>query len=379
MAAALLCGCNNNKEDEDNTVPCPVTGVEIPVSSADKPFMAGVKVTLQGQGFTDNSEIWLRGSAETRAGGQDVKAEVTQVTSSSITFVTPEVYGQQNVVLKQNGDEWVLGMLVFADELTLLPNKVSRITVTNLYEKSNVVVYDFSYDERGRIAKTVETSNRTDVLTTTYTYSDNEITATATSNGTHFLSSQQYKYTLDNGRAVRYEVRTDLDDETINDEVTVTYDDNGRIAAIVADETFERGESWTTKANEELAFENGTLQRYISESTDVESDGSENTAHSLELNFSPGPFNNLNIDIIGIDWVGEYMYATPLYLLNIGGERSLRLPASMSYKYTDNNTSGKDDEFTYAIRYVMSDEYITEINMSREGQLETTIEIEYQK
>ncbi|MDE7450606.1 MAG: hypothetical protein K2M66_00435, partial [Alistipes sp.] len=106
LAAVALCGCESNDE------PCPVTGVELPASSAASPVTPGEPVTIQGQGFTADSEIWLR--AVTRAA--DVQAEVTGVTATEITFVAPEVSGAQTVVLKQHGGEWSLGKIYFAEE-----------------------------------------------------------------------------------------------------------------------------------------------------------------------------------------------------------------------------------------------------------------------
>ena len=63
MAAVLFCGCD--KEEGGDNLPCPVTEVSVPASSEENPVSPGSSVTIQGQGFTANSEIWLR--AMTRA------------------------------------------------------------------------------------------------------------------------------------------------------------------------------------------------------------------------------------------------------------------------------------------------------------------------
>lgn len=80
MAAVLFCGCD--KEEGGDNLPCPVTEVSVPASSEENPVSPGSSVTIQGQGFTANSEIWLR--AITRAA--DVQAEVTDVTATTVTF-----------------------------------------------------------------------------------------------------------------------------------------------------------------------------------------------------------------------------------------------------------------------------------------------------
>ena len=72
MAAVLFCGCD--KEEGGDNLPCPVTEVSVPASSEENPVSPGSSVTIQGQGFTANSEIWLR--AITRAA--DVQARITK-------------------------------------------------------------------------------------------------------------------------------------------------------------------------------------------------------------------------------------------------------------------------------------------------------------
>ena len=109
MAAVLFCGCD--KEEGGDNLPCPVTEVSVPASSEENPVSPGSSVTIQGQGFTANSEIWLR--AITRAA--DVQAEVTDVTATTVTFTAPDVSGEQNILLKQDGGEWILGVLHFPE------------------------------------------------------------------------------------------------------------------------------------------------------------------------------------------------------------------------------------------------------------------------
>ena len=132
MAAALLCGCE--KEENGGDPICPVTEISMPASSTENPVVPGSSVTIHGKGFTSGSEIWFRSMTKST----DVQATVTGVTASAITFTAPEVYGSQSVLLKQDGNEWTLGTLVFANQSTdpedptdpeYLPRKISQVKV----------------------------------------------------------------------------------------------------------------------------------------------------------------------------------------------------------------------------------------------------------
>lgn len=393
MAAALFCGCDKNEGGDPEI---PVTNVSLPASSAENPVTSGSPVTIQGTGFTASSEIWLRASAAVKAAAEEVKTTVTSVTASSITFTAPEnVSGAQTVVLKQNGGAWELGTLTFAAEPTgpeeptdpttpeLLPNKVSNIRVTfkDEYKGDYVTEYAFAYDEQGRIAKLVTTEyeeDADDVLTTTYTYSDNSILAEGS--GTGYIRSQTEKYTLTDGRVSDYTIETvgsgKYDDVPANTRITArpAYDQNGYMTGIEVIETNdEDGDVWTSVANESLTFIDGTLQKYSVEWN--EEDEAENGM--TEIEFTAGPLNNLNIDLMGIDWLEEDVYFTPAYLLNVGGKRSLRLPNHVHTIYDDG--MGKEDDFTIEIQYEMNGDYISVMRIYEDGELDTTIEIGYEK
>ena len=162
MAAVLFCGCD--KEEGGDNLPCPVTEVSVPASSEENPVSPGSSVTIQGQGFTANSEIWLR--AITRAA--DVQAEVTDVTATTVTFTAPDVSGEQNILLKQDGGEWILGVLHFPEvpntpggdeeEPAILPTRISHVRVT--WEEDMTFVLRYTYDAEGRIVTITETDQQ---------------------------------------------------------------------------------------------------------------------------------------------------------------------------------------------------------------------------
>ena len=69
----------------------------------------------------------------------DVQAEVTDVTATTVTFTAPDVSGEQNILLKQDGGEWILGVLHFPEvpntpggdeeEPAILPTRISHVRV----------------------------------------------------------------------------------------------------------------------------------------------------------------------------------------------------------------------------------------------------------
>ena len=107
MTATLFFGCNKEMDDHCNVV-CPVTDVVVPSSDEDNPICPGTTVTIRGNGFTVNSEIWIHPA--------DMNTTIASYSATEIVFVVPEVSGEQNIVLKQNGLEWRLGKMYVAED-----------------------------------------------------------------------------------------------------------------------------------------------------------------------------------------------------------------------------------------------------------------------
>lgn len=129
-------------DDDDNSTQNPIRNLELP--SQETPFLTGQSVTIQGQGFTSESQIWLRATA-TKA-TEDIQAKVTEVTDNSITFEVPEnVEGEQNILLKQNGTEYELGKLTFkrgSEELyAFMSIPTLGLYHLNLTEKTSEMIY----------------------------------------------------------------------------------------------------------------------------------------------------------------------------------------------------------------------------------------------
>lgn len=101
--------------------------------------------------------------------------------ATAITFTAPEVFGSQSVSLKQEGEEWTLGTLVFAERPTdpddpeYLPRKISQVKVVfkDEWKGDYTQLYTYSYDAEGRLsAMTVVDSfdGEEETLTVEYTY-----------------------------------------------------------------------------------------------------------------------------------------------------------------------------------------------------------------
>ncbi|WP_302614616.1 IPT/TIG domain-containing protein, partial [uncultured Alistipes sp.] len=239
LAAALFCGC-----DKDD-VPCPVTGISIPASSAENPVQPGTSVTIRGAGFTEDSEIWLRGMART-----DTQATVSNVTATAITFIAPAVSGEQAVILKQDGGTYELGRLFFAEEpepedLELLPKKVAR-TRTTYYDKSMIYETTYQYGADGNVIGMLENEMQDETV-----YGTNDYRSTADGISMTWKSDVDPDYTdirtyrITDERVSSYtqtykDAAKEYRSETIAD---VSYDTKGYVNEIVFVEKYTNAES----------------------------------------------------------------------------------------------------------------------------------------
>ena len=127
-------------------------------------------------------------------------------------------------------------------------------------------------------------------------------------------------------------------------------------------------------------FTEGMFSKYVSTGSTTNSYGKYGS--SSEIDFSAGPANNLNIDVLGIDWTGEEIYSCPLHLLGVGGKRSDRLPSEYKARYADlnedGNVEGEGDDYTITLKYKKDGDYIVSIEQYRDEALYTTVEITYE-
>ncbi|MDE5815676.1 MAG: hypothetical protein K2H42_05250 [Alistipes sp.] len=316
LAAVALCGCESNDE------PCPVTGVELPASSAENPVQPGETVTISGIGFAPDCGILLR------SGKTDTEAEILEVTASSLRFRAPIVSGTQSVILTQNGGSWNLGKLVFpqADKIPLqiLPKKVSRIQGTDLdtdEDESITTTIRYGYDNEGRIISINEHWEEAydGIVETGEEESAIEYTAdrvTITTHDTSDYTDTNY-FELADGRATSY-----IYNGYNGDNASCVYNSNGYISSII----YTDGD--------------GTMVYTVTDGSLTEMkgiDGSE-TFERLTYNNDPAQLNNLNIDLFGVGGDTFLQCDEGLQiscLLGINGERFRTLPTKITRKGSD--------------------------------------------
>jgi len=344
LAAALFCGC-----DKDD-VPCPVTEISIPESSTENPVQPGSSVTIKGKGFTDASEIWLRGTDR----AAEVCVEITDVSTVSLTFTAPEVSGEQTVVLKQDGGEWNLGKLYFVELDGILPKKLIKTTLTFKEDIEYTETYTYDYDESGRLSK-IDMGEDGGVAEIEYTA--NEITLRYNDE----YEKWQNVFSLKNGHAATF-VEENLGDSDIC-ETELFYGDNDYLSGYVCTWT-EEGEKNTVEGTLTIG-EGGYLKTYSAKETkDIEWD----------IEFTPNKEvrNNLNLDLMGcIHFIDQFEPAIEYaYLLGIGGKRTTYLPQQLTVT---------EDNFKYIIKYdyKFNGDYLSEIRMNNDEE-QLTMKLYYE-
>lgn len=334
LAAVALCGCESNDE------PCPVTGVELPASSADNPVQPGETVTISGIGFAPDCGILLR------SGKTNTEVEILEVTASSLRFQAPMVSGTQSVILTQNGGSWNLGKLVFpqADKIPfrILPKKVSRIQATEPDEDGSFnITVCYGYNSEGRI---VSIHERWEEAYDGNTYGEEiELAVEYTADRVTVRNStynETYYFELTDGRATSL-ISND-------DNASYTYDSNGYISKVFL-------------YNPDDGYENHLVYTVVDGSlTEIKGIEEPETVEQLTLKNDPAQSNNLNIDLFGLhDFLLGSEDLSMNCLLGINGERFRTLPTKVTGKDFDGT-------FTNIYRYTMNGEYISTIELYEE-------------
>lgn len=361
LTAALMFGCKK----DDNSTTCPVSGATLPTSSAENPIPAGSAVTIQGSGFTENSEIWLRGVA-TKADG-DVQATVTDRTSTSITFTAPAVSGEQSIILRQDGGEWPLGKMYFAersDNSSILPKKIVKSVLTEEVDgekETHTALY--TYDETGRLTR-IATSSTGDSFYegSKIEYLQDKIKI---SHDYDEVVDWEVEFLVENGRATNC-IEEDKEDGSICETKEYTYSANGYLTGIVFSLTNEG--ITDTYTGELTVGEDGSLEKYTTAEKEIE-DGGYFGTYTVALTPNTSVPNNLNLDLFS----SYYLFAdvfdgfaiSDAYLLGIGGTRTKYLPKQFTL------TDADGESFTVEYEYQFDGEYISKIRMSSENGTET--------
>ena len=105
MVFLFMAACS---DDADNSDPNnDIQNIEMPSSGAESPIVSGKLVVIRGNGFSENSEIWFQTSS--RSG--EKKADVISYSDESISFIAPNMTGNCDVILRQEGKEKTLGQM----------------------------------------------------------------------------------------------------------------------------------------------------------------------------------------------------------------------------------------------------------------------------
>lgn len=343
---ALFVACSD--DDKDNELP--IKGLEIP--KFDNPVKPGESITIKGEGFTKASEIWFRTIITRAENAGDVKAIVTGINSTGITFTAPEVYGNQSVLLKENGKEYELGKMTFEEQpeesgdVEILPKKITKVIFHE--EEYEETTYEYSYNQDGQIIS-VRRKGKYDDYKSTYTYSTDKIVMVEKET-TEGRVDTETTFDLKDGKLSHYKSTYD----EFFDEYTYGY--NGEyLSNVEGREEVEDG-----KMSETFSFIQGKLMQYKYTSIDYDYVDIMDFTYGSQL-------NNLNIDLwtfISYDFEGSSVEKA--FLLGIVGKRSQYLPASM--KWTTEDDEDGLDVSQYNFNYKMDGDYITEVSIIEDNE-----------
>lgn len=360
LGTTMFTACSDD-DDKDNS---PIKGVDIP--KFENPVTPGQTVTIKGEGFDEDSEIWFRAIATRTADNGDVEAEVTGVDANGITFITPSVYGNQTVLLKQEGREYKLGEMAFIDEpeMQILPKKIIKVTEYEVEdgEKFDEDYNEYNYDENGRITYCKGKYGETDRYD--YAYSENEITIRYDDG----YSKEKLIFTLENGRITKYSREEEENDELYKGDIVLKYAGNYLSEAVMTS-------SDKDSETETFSFVGGNLMKY----TYVDNNDKQNHS-SLEFTYGERP-NNLNIDLLFYT-VGEGIMGD-VFQFDKTGKRSSYLPSSI--KVTEPKWNENEDKiigtetWTLEFKYEVNAEgYITKMTLEEPNGAASIYEFEYE-
>lgn len=372
MMFGLFIACS---DDDDKANELPVKGIEIP--KFENPVKPGASITIKGEGFTKASEIWLRAITTRAENSGDVKAIITDVNSTGITFIAPAVYGNQLVLLKENGKEYELCKITFEEQIgesgdiEILSKKIKRVTVIDVYGDTHEEkdIYEYTYKD-GKIIS-VKESEEGYIEISTYTYAADKITMLYKEfNGENVLVNKcTVTMDLKDDRLSFYTRLYDKKEDEDKEEIwKYEYKYNGEYL------TFVKGDEDGAQTEETFSFVDGNFVTYKYVDDDY--------FDLYEYSYG-NQLNNLNIDLFTFiaqnwdSWSGE-----DGFLLGVNGKRSKHLPSSMKWTSPVDNDedeiTSETETFEYAFTYEMDGDYITEMTITKEGEKETIIKIEYE-
>lgn len=334
-ALCVFTACSDDEEDE-----LPIQGLKIPLSET--PVKPRASVTIEGQGFTQTSEIWFRmvsSGAESRC---SVKATVMEVTTNGITFIAPMVFGKQNVILKEAGKEYRLGEMTFEDatgkegNVTILPKKVTEIIVLENGNSYSAGTYKYNYDNE-KVTEIIYSTKYDDNYNCKYEGNNVAITGSLTG----FIE-------IENGKAVQMKTA----DNFLSEENTFQYTPAGYLDYITT-KWDEEGDQYTE--TETFTIVNGGVIIYQEKEY-----GKDIT--SIDYEYGDYTYlNNLSIDLWSIMvncWHGSDVGEA--FAFGLVGKRAKYLPVRLHEIDMDEEEPG---DYYLDLEYILEGEYITNIKL----------------
>jgi len=134
----LACSSEDPVSGRDDN---PISNLELPKTSAENPAIVGQTIILKGKGFTSTCEIWIG----------ETKAEINNVTDKDISFIAPEISGEQEIRLKKDGKYHHLGKMFFASQPE--PEIVRKRIIKRDFSFDDDEIFIYKYDAQGRLEK----------------------------------------------------------------------------------------------------------------------------------------------------------------------------------------------------------------------------------
>ena len=379
-----IVACTDDDSIDDKL---PIKGLKIPESVT--PVKPGSPITIKGEGFTKASEIWFRSIISRAIENTDVKADVTTVSDTGITFTTPIVYGNQSVLLKESGKEYELGKMVFEeapieDGDKILPKKVKKVVVFENGNLKNPYELLYSYNEQGKIISETKKKKNEEVevgntpeykeFVYPYKYENNSIIK-------EMQYSHKYAFELKDGKvnAMKSFWTASIDDPQYkeeHEEYAFNYNADNYLETV--NTKWFSGNKLYDDEVETFVFVNGYVTKY-------KFVYNFNSNYHGEYSFEYGDskkMNNVNIDLWGL--IGDYcVFDSDLgeaFLLNVIGNRCKYLPVKIKVNESDiEDGKVETDIYDIDIKYVINNAgYVTKITITDNDETAWIFEIYYE-
>ena len=409
ILATVMFACS-----DDDPKPEPQPGNEELIGNLEFPSQSGAiapgsELTIKGDGFSEESKIYLRAEDNT-----ETEAEVKSVTDADITIVIPELVGKFKVILKQDDKEQELGSIeigtsvLVKNGMEIMPKKVKMI-IYECTQRGNLDTIIYTTEADDMLKFTQRWSKSASPLASPHVYNfayngnlPSEVKHlhgnTRTDIGGEWDDDEdEYDETLSRTSSFDY----DWEYDEVGTTLFTTYDSDNRLSRASVESTAWGGESKSLSCTYINGFLNKatlvnetygeTTETMFSVSTDgvltsasqtTSYEGGEPRIKTINYTYAGEYMNSLNVDLFDLlffedltfmsyEWSWGGVGENCVFALGIVGNRFKQLPTETSMIAT--GISGNDVEFKRKFEYYTNEGYITLINVS---ETEETIDFE---